>query len=220
MALIEVDDVHFESRAKKIVNGISMKIEAGTVTALTGKSGSGKSTLLKLIGGLLVPSHGRVFYNGVDIQHMTHSQNMLFRKKCSYVFQDSALWENQTVLQNLELPVTTQNPHVSQSEKRYLVEEVCHKVNYTKPLSLRPAELSMGEQKLIAFARALINRPDVLFLDECTESLDKSRRMIMIDLLHEFINEGNTIVYVTHDSTFISEFPGTIYVLEEGTLNE
>ncbi|MBP5251844.1 MAG: ATP-binding cassette domain-containing protein [Treponema sp.] len=220
MALFEVKDVCFESRSKSIINGVSLKIEKGTVTALMGKSGSGKSTLLKLMAGLLVPSSGHVYYDGVDIQHMTHSQNMRFRKNCSFIFQDSALWENQNVLQNLELPVTTQYPHISDSEKRALVDEVCHKVNYTKSLLLRPAELSMGEQKLIAYARAVINKPDVLFLDECTESLDKNRRAVIIQLLHEFVNEGNTVVYITHDSTFIAEFPGEMYVLEEGALSE
>jgi len=78
----------------------------------------------------------------------------------------------------------------------------------------------MGEQKKIAFARALINKPDVLFLDECTESLDRKGGTVIMELLDAFIKQGNTIVYVSHNSHFISSIGGHIYVIEEGLLSE
>lgn len=220
MPLFDIQDVHFESRTKEIVRGISMTIEKGSVTALTGKSGSGKSTLLKLIAGLLVPSSGKVLYDGYDIQHMSNHQNMEFRKNCAYVFQNSALWENQTIMQNLELPLLTHHKEMTERQRLERIDEVCAMVNYTRPLNLRPADISMGEQKQIAFARAIINRPRVLFLDECMESLDRKRRVNIIELLKRVVNGGNTIIYVTHDPGFISTFPGTIHVLEEGLLSD
>ncbi|MBO4404608.1 MAG: ATP-binding cassette domain-containing protein [Treponema sp.] len=220
MALFKLEDVKFESRAKELIHGISMEIEKGCVVSLAGKSGSGKSTLLKLIAGLLVPSGGHVYFDGRDIQHMTKAENLDFRRRASYVFQDSALWENQTVLQNLELPLLTHQKNLSPDERMTLIEDVCHKVNYTRPLNLRPADLSRGEQKLVAFARAIINRPEVLFLDDCTESLDRKRMVNIMDLLSEFVQKKNTIVYITHDSSFITAFPGTVYFLEEGLITE
>ena len=101
MALFTLEDVRFASRGKEIIRGISMKIEPRTVTCLAGKSGCGKSTLLKLISGILVPSSGRVFYKKSDIQTMSNARNRVFRRECGFVFQDSALWSNQDILQNL-----------------------------------------------------------------------------------------------------------------------
>ena len=91
-------------------------------------------------------------------------------------------------------------------------------VGYDRDLNLRPVDLSTGEQKRIAFARAMICGPEVLFLDECTESLDRKGSAIIMDLLHNFINQGNTVIYISHNSTFIAEFPGTMYHIENGLI--
>ncbi|WP_294429535.1 ATP-binding cassette domain-containing protein [uncultured Treponema sp.] len=220
MALFRIEDVKFNSRSKEVIRGISLDIEAGTVTGLMGRSGSGKSTLLKLIAGILVPSGGRVLYKNIDIQLMNDKRNMRFRRECSFVFQDSALWANQDIAQNLNLPLQTQNPSMSESERKQRIHEVCELVKYERPLNLRPVDLSMGEQKRIAFARALINRPEVLFLDECTESLDKKGGAVILDLLHDFIAAGNTVVYVSHSTSFISAIGGDKYVIDEGLLSD
>jgi len=220
MALIRLEDVKFNSRTKEVIRGISMEINSGTVTGLTGKSGSGKSTLLKPIAGIYVPSGGRVFYKNSDIQAMGAGKNLKFRRECAFVFQDSALWANQDIQQNLNLPLQTHNPKMGDKERLERIHEVCELVKYERPLNLRPVDLSMGEQKKIAFARALINKPDVLFLDECTESLDRKGGTVIMELLDAFIKQGNTIVYVSHNSHFISSIGGHIYVIEEGLLSE
>ncbi|MBQ0052253.1 MAG: ATP-binding cassette domain-containing protein [Treponema sp.] len=218
--LFEVENVEFQSRTTKIVKGISLQIEQGSVTGLTGKSGCGKSTLLKLIAGIYVPSSGRVLYNGNDIQTMGDAMNLEFRRKCSFVFQDSALWANQDIQQNLNLPLQTHNPKMKAKERLERIREMCEIVKYDRPLNLRPADLSMGEQKKVAFARALINNPEVLFLDECTESLDRKGGAVIMDLLQKFRNDGKTIIYVSHSSSFIAALPGKIHVIEEGLLSE
>ena len=220
MALFRLNDVKFNSRSNEIIRGISMEIDAGTVTGLMGRSGSGKSTLLKLIAGILVPSAGRVLYKNVDIQLMNNRRNRTFRRECAFVFQDSALWANQDIAQNLNLPLQTHNPSMPHSERMQRIHEMCELVKYERPLTLRPVDLSMGEQKKIAFARALINNPDVLFLDECTESLDKKGGAVILDLLHKFIDSGKTIVYVSHSTSFISAIGGNKYVIDEGLLSD
>ena len=220
MALFRVEDVKFKSRTTDVIRGISMEIEAGTVTALMGKSGSGKSTLLKLIAGILVPSGGKVFYKDTDIQTMNNAANKRFRRECAFVFQDSALWANQDIQQNLSLPVQTHNPHMPRGEILKKITEVCELVKYERSLNLRPVDLSMGEQKKIAFARALINNPGVLFLDECTESLDKKSGMVILDILSDFVKSGRTIIYVSHSTTFVSAMGGDQYVLDEGLISE
>ncbi len=218
--LFETQEVEFHSRTAQIIKGISLSIEKGTVAGFTGKSGSGKSTLLKLIAGIYVPTGGKVFYNGTDIQAMSNAQNLEFRKDCAFVFQDSALLANQDIQQNLSLPLTTHNPKMKSAERLERIKEVCSLVSYERPLNLRPADLSMGEQKKIAFARALITNPEVLFLDECTESLDRKGGTVIMNLLKKFIGNGNTVVYVSHSSSFISSLGGRLFVIDEGKLSE
>lgn len=218
--LFETQNVEFHSRTTQIIKGISLSIEKGTVAGLTGKSGSGKSTLLKLIAGIYVPTGGKVLYDGKDIQAMTNVQNLAFRKKCAFVFQDSALLANQDIQQNLSLPLTTQFPKITTEEKNERINEVCKLTGYDRPLNLRPVDLSMGEQKKIAFARALINKPEVLFLDECTESLDRKAGAVIMNLLQDFIKKGNSVIYVSHSSSFIAALGGKIFVIDEGKLSE
>lgn len=218
-SLIKVEDVVFRSRTEDIIKGISLEIPKGSVTALVGKSGCGKSTLLKLIAGILVPDSGRVLFELKDIQTMTGKENREFRKRCAFVFQDSALWANQDIMQNLSLPLQIHYPDMSVQERKNVIDSTCALVHFDRPLTLRPSDLSMGEQKKVAFARAMICNPEVLFLDECTESLDKKSKAVIIELLKDFVQKGNSIVYVSHSSSFMKEFPGTVYTLEEGSLS-
>lgn len=218
MALFTVENVEFESRSQKIVNGISLNIEKGTTTAFLGSSGSGKSTLLKMIAGILIPTKGRILFEDHNIQTMNKIVNRDFRQRCSFVFQDSALWANQSIVQNLTLPLQIHFPKMSMEERLFTVQSICAMVGYDRDLNLRPIDLSTGEQKRVAFARAMICGPEVLFLDECTESLDSNGAGVIIDLLHNFIQQGNTIIYVSHNSDFIREFPGNIYNIKNGQI--
>lgn len=220
MALFTVENVEFESRSKKIVNGISLEIEKGSTTAFLGHSGSGKSTLLKMVAGILIPSKGKILFENHDIQYMSESVNLDFRRRTAFVFQDSALWANQTIIQNLTLPLQIHFPKMSQEERIFTSQSICAMVGYNRDINLRPIDLSTGEQKRIAFARAMICGPEVLFLDECIESLDRKGARVIMDLLHNFISQGNTIIYVSHNSNFINEFPGNIYKIENGLIEE
>ncbi len=220
MALFTVENVEFESRSKKIVRGISLEIEKGSTTAFLGHSGSGKSTLLKMVAGILIPSKGKILFENHDIQHMSESVNLDFRRRTAFVFQDSALWANQTIIQNLTLPLQIHFPKMSQEERIFTSQSICAMVGYDRDINLRPIDLSTGEQKRVAFARAMICGPEVLFLDECIESLDRKGARVIMDLLHNFISQGNTIIYVSHNSNFINEFPGNIYKIENGLIEE
>ena len=218
MALLELKNVKYNSRSQPIIKGISMKINEGETVAITGKSGSGKSTLLKLIAGILVPAEGSVSFDGVNINLMSKMENRNFRRRTAFVFQDAALWANQDILANVSLPLRIHFPNLSNEERLAEVENMCKIVKYERSLSLRPADLSMGEQKQIAFARAMICKPEVLFLDECTESLDSRGAQVIVRLLHEFEEAGHTMVYVTHNTAFLREFKGSRYLVDDGKL--
>lgn len=218
MSLFELQNITFFSKTSQIISETSLSIEQGTVTSFMGKSGCGKSTLLKITDGLIIPTTGRVLYKGIDIQSMSTKQNLQFRKECSFVFQDSALWANQSIQQILELSLNIHYPNLTNKEKSNRIQAICNTLDFGKSLSFRPADLSTGEQKKISIARALINNPSVLFLDECTESLDEKATSLVIFILKQFLQDGNTIIYISHRNRFIQLFPGFFYYMEDGKI--
>ena len=168
MSVFKMINVCFEDNGQKIIRNVSHYIEENTVTAFLGKPGSGKSTALKLLAGLITPTSGSITFEDKEIHAMTIKENEQFRKKAAFMFQDSALWANQDIYHNLELPLLTHYPGMSPKERKERIKQYTELVDYTKPLIVRPAALSIGEQKKISFARALICQPDILFLDEPT----------------------------------------------------
>lgn len=218
MALFELKNLTFSQGGKTIVDDVSLVIEKGTVNGFVGKSGCGKTTLIKLISGILVPTYGGAFYENQDIQLMTKAQNLEFRRKCSFIFQDSALWANQDILQNMTLPLKIHFPKMSAEEQLELVKKTLDKVSFYRPLNLRPADLSAGEQKKVAFARAIICNPEILFLDEVTTGLDVAGCEKIEGILRDFLKEGKTLVYVSHNPDFVETFPGLLHIIEEGKL--
>ena len=218
MALLEMQNTSFYDGLTSVVNDVSLTIEKGSVTAFLGEPGGGKSTVLKLISGVIVPTRGKVLLDGKDISIMNSKDNLAFRKRMAFMFQNSALWANQSLYQNLELPLKLHFPDLSPEQLDARIKEVAQLVEFYKPLSLRPAALSTGEQKRIAFARALICKPEILFLDEPTESLDEKTAMLFIKILTEFCSQGNTLVYVSHDYAFINAFKNDKYYFAKGTI--
>jgi ABC-type multidrug transport system ATPase subunit len=214
--IIEVKNVSFSAQNRQIVKNVSHEFPEGKSTALVGPSGSGKSTLLKLCAGLLVPSEGEVSYRGIDMSRMTHSENLAFRREGSMVFQDSALWANQSLFQSLELPLRIHFPEMTKTERENRIQSVLRDVGYRRDLSARPAMLSMGEQKLIAFARAMMCRPRLLFLDEWIESLDDSAAHRLIQLVRRFRENNCTIVFVSHDFRIVRDLADYVVMILGG----
>jgi ABC-type multidrug transport system ATPase subunit len=215
--IIELIDASFFAQGTRVVRGVSYRFEEGKTTALAGPSGGGKSTVLKLSAGLLVPSQGEVRFRGRDISGMNRRENLAFRKEGAVVFQDSALWANQSLYQILELPLKIHFPEMSGKDRDRRIAEVLEAVGYTRELDIRPSMLSMGEQKLIAFARAMICRPRLLFLDEWTESLDDEAAGRLVALVKS-LREGNTIIFVSHDFRIIKNLADYILMIQGGEL--
>ena len=203
--IIEMKDVCFSAQSKRIVRNLSFCFEEGKTTALVGPSGSGKSTALKLAAGLFPPDEGEVLFKGKNIARMSEQENLAFRQVSAVVFQDSALWANQNLFQTLELPLRVHFPLMSKKDREKRIESVVAEVGYKKELGIRPAGLSMGEQKLLAFARALICHPRLLYLDEWTESLDQHSAQRLIDLVKDLKGKGVSIILVSHDIQIIHE---------------
>jgi phospholipid/cholesterol/gamma-HCH transport system ATP-binding protein len=220
MPLFKVDSVTFSSGSLTILKNVSLEVSEGAVVEFHGPSGCGKSIMLKIIAGILLPTRGSVYYKGKNLNALSRIDELQFRADCAFVFQDSALWANQTIAQNLMLPLEVHFPHMSIDERNSRIKTVCDRVSYNRDLNVRPAELSIGEQKKIAIARALVCEPRVLFLDECTASLDDKSASVVMKILHEFVDKGNTILYISHAEQFRWEFPGTLYELENGIIKQ
>ena len=217
--IIELKDASFSAQDKDVIREFSYQFEEGKTTALIGPSGGGKSTVLKLAAGLIVPTSGEVYFHGRGISTMTRAQNMKFRKESSFVFQDSALWANQTLRQILELPLKTHFPKMSATERTERIVTILAETGYKKDLDIRPSQLSMGEQKLIAFARSMVCEPKLMFLDEWTESLDDGSARRLIDLVKRQREQARTVIFVSHNFRVIKELAQTICMIIDGRLS-
>jgi phospholipid/cholesterol/gamma-HCH transport system ATP-binding protein len=217
--IIELKNVSFSAQDRLIVNNFSYVFEEGKTTALIGPSGSGKSTVLKLAAGLLVPTEGEATFKGREIHNMNRQENLNFRQETAVVFQDSALLANQSLLQMLELPLWIHFPEMSAADRKRRIQEVLLEVGYKRSITIRPSELSMGEQKLIAYAWALMCRPNLLYLDEWTESLDDAGANRLLRLVERHQKEKKTVIFVNHDFKIIKRLSDHIVMIVDGKIS-
>ncbi|MCR4741964.1 MAG: ATP-binding cassette domain-containing protein [Treponema sp.] len=218
MALLELKNIYFEVENQSILKDISLTVEKGEVVAFLGTPGSGKSTALKTIAGINIPTSGKILFEGKDVMNMNRKENIAYRGRCGFMFQNSALWANQDIYHNFLLPLQIHNPDLSPALCNKKINEICKIVGYDRSLNIRPADLSIGEQKRIGLGRALICEPEILFLDEPTESLDEDTRKLVAKILKNFIKEGNTVVFVSHDVEFINTFVCNKYYFDKGSI--
>lgn len=182
------------------VRGISLEVSARTFLAVIGRSGSGKSTLLSMIGGLSRPSQGTVLFNGIDIWAMSDDARAEFRNRSiGFVFQFSGLLSTLRAIDNVALPALLGQTH-RLSAAYAKAEECLSRVGLGDRLDAYPSELSGGQQRRVALARALINAPPLLLADEPTGDLDEETEAeIMALLLDLNRKEGVALVMVTHN---------------------
>jgi ABC-type transporter Mla maintaining outer membrane lipid asymmetry ATPase subunit MlaF len=199
-----------------VIDDVSLDIPAGQCTIIMGQSGSGKSTLLKAAAGLIPGDLGRVEILGVDLDNTNERALLEIRRRNGFVFQDAALWQNMSIYRNLALPVEYHYPQIDQTAIRRKVESLTTRLAFTDELTLRPAQLSAGEQKTLSFLRALMTDPDLLFLDEPTGSVDSKGVDAMTAELRRLKRKGCTIVAVTHDARIASQLADYLVVIREG----
>jgi putative ABC transport system ATP-binding protein len=184
----------------KALDKVNMKVSEGDFAVITGPSGSGKSTFLYTLGGLLTPDSGNVYVDGSDIYGLNPKQRAKFRRKnVGFIFQTFELLNYLTALENVMLPLSLNGKDAINQEKWGI--ESLEKVGLGKRLHHKPNELSGGEQQRVAIARGLVNEPRLLLADEPTGNLDRKTGDGIIDLLLNLNEEGQTILFVTHDGS-------------------
>jgi putative ABC transport system ATP-binding protein len=211
---------HYEMGAAVIraVDEVTLEIRAGEFVALLGSSGSGKSTLLNLMAGLDRPTGGAILGNGRNLSGLSSLELARYRSRTvGMVFQSFNLLPRMTLEENVELPLRL--AEVDRGERGARVQEALERVRLEKRLTHRPSELSGGEQQRAALARALVNRPTILFADEPTGNLDSATGESIMLLLKEIQQKlGMTIVMVTHERPLAERFADRIAALADGKL--
>ena len=197
---------------------VDMKIKRGEFVALMGRSGSGKSTLLHQAALLDTPSSGLIKINGKDVAYMSEKEKAGFRLNfIGYIFQDYALLPELNLLENVALPLMTAG--VSKKEYLRLSQEAINSVGLEGSEKHLPGELSGGQKQRASVARAIVNKPQLLFADEPTANLDSESSAQVLQTLKKLNQDFNqTIIMVTHEPEDKQYVDRTLY-LKDGVLN-
>lgn len=220
--IIRADSVsreyHLGQTTIHAVNDLSLEVASGEFLALLGSSGSGKSTLLNLLAGLDRSTSGAIHVAGQNLAELDSPALARYRRDTvGMVFQSFNLLPRMTLEENVELPLRL--AEVDRSERAQRVAEALARVRLSARAQHRPSELSGGEQQRGALARALVNRPRILFADEPTGNLDSTTgEQILLLLLEIQSSLGMTIVMVTHERPLAERFANRIAVLSDGRL--
>jgi putative ABC transport system ATP-binding protein len=212
-SILKVENVTKEfNNNEEILHGISLNIEKGTFTVILGPSGSGKTTLLNIMSGLLKPTSGKVFYKETDIANISENRLADWRRtEAGSIFQNYLLLNNLTARENILIGI-------SPSSTPLPFEQLIRLLEIDTILEKFPAQLSGGQQQRVAIARAVIKKPNLLFCDEATGSLDEANSKKVVELLLALKSEfGITILFTTHNHQ-IAETADRVITIKDGLL--
>ncbi len=197
--MIQIRGLHKGFGQKEVLRGISLTVPRGSSAVVLGGSGTGKSVLIRHLVGLLQPDRGEVWVDGERVDLMDGDDLDRQRLKIGYLFQGGALFDSMTVEENFRFYLDRHTKR-SKGEKADLIRELLEEVNLPQTLSQYPAELSGGQKKRVALARAMILQPDIILYDEPTTGLDPVSVRVVSDLIVKLRDtRGITSVAITHD---------------------
>lgn len=202
--MIEISDLQKIYRMGEVevraLDGVTIDIAKGEFLGIMGASGSGKTTLLHMLGLLDEPSSGKILIDNTDVGKLTDYEKTMFRLyKLGYVFQDYALVPDLTVMENVSLPAMLRKDRTDEQIKKDSYG-ILQQIGLCDRRDHLPRELSGGQQQRVSIARAMVNKPDILFADEPCANLDSENSKMVLELFRE-INEEfqQTIVMVSHE---------------------
>lgn len=197
----------------RAIDNANIEIQKGEFVAIVGKSGSGKSTLLHMLGGLDIPTSGKVFIGNKDIFELKEEELAVFRRrKIGFIFQAFNLVASLNVWENIVLPIGLDGKEVDEA----FVWDILNTLQLEKKVESLPNTLSGGQQQRVAIARAIASKPDIILADEPTGNLDSRTGDEVISLLKMSAKKyGQTLVVITHDEE-IAQMADRIIVIEDG----
>ena len=204
-----------EPNITKALDGVSLSVDHGEFIAIVGTSGSGKSTLLNMIGGLDVPTSGKVIVDGRDLSTLKDEQLTIFRRrKIGFIFQNYNLVPVLNVYENIVLPVELDGDQV---DNKYM-QEVVQMLDLEDKLNNMPNNLSGGQQQRVAIARALVSKPAIVLADEPTGNLDSRTSTDVLGLLKVSSQKFHqTLIMITHNNE-IAQLADRIVRIEDGKI--
>jgi putative ABC transport system ATP-binding protein len=202
------------------LRGIDFQVEAGEFVAVIGKSGSGKSTLLNMVAGIDHPTSGAVFVGGTAVHTLNEGQMAIWRGRAiGVVFQFFQLLPTLTAVENVMLPMDFCHTY-SGRERRERAMQLLEQVGIAQHAYKLPSAISGGEQQRVAIARALANDPPIVVADEPTGNLDSKTAASIFDLFESLVEQGKTILMVTHDADLTSRVKRAIVIADGEIIDE
>ena len=201
-----------------VLRSINLDMKKGEFISIMGPSGSGKTTLLNIIGMLDAPSGGEYYFHDEPVHKMKEKKlSELHKMYIGFVFQSYHLIDDLTVYENLETPLLYQK--VKSDERKGMVAETLDRFNMVAKKDLFPNQLSGGQQQLVAIARAVIARPELILADEPTGNLHSDQGREIMELLKELNKQGTTIIQVTH-SEINAAYGNRVITLKDGWIEK
>ncbi len=221
--MLEIKNLKKKFGNKKVLNGINLKVEKGSVVGIIGPSGCGKSTLLRCINLLEKPDSGQVIFEGDDL--VDNKSFVETRRKIGMVFQQFNLFDHMSVLDNIIFaPVKLKIMKKEEAIKKAI--ELLKEIDLFDIKDNYPHELSGGQKQRVAIIRTLIMKPEIILFDEPTSALDPEMIGEVTNLMRKLANEGMTMIVVSHEMSFIKSFCTKVVflsngvIVEEGTSNQ
>lgn len=210
--MIKVKNISKSYKDAVVLNNVSLEINKGDFTAVMGPSGSGKSTLLYSISSMDNPDEGEVIFEGIDVYKLSESELSKFRlNKMGFVFQNSQMLKNLSIFDNIILPGMVAKRE-SIEVVRARATELMSKMGIEDIRDRDIREVSGGQLQRAAICRAMINSPEILFMDEPTGALNSEAASQVMEILKKLNQEGISIMLVTHDAKMASMAKKVIYI--------
>ena len=214
--MIEIQNLCKSFGDKEVLKDITTTFENGKTNLIIGQSGSGKTVLMKNLVGLLDPTSGHVLYDGRDFVSMTKKEKITLRREMGMIFQSAALFDSQTVLENVMFPLDMFSS-MTLRDRIKRARTCLDRVNLVDAEEKFPGEISGGMQKRVAIARAIALNPQYLFCDEPNSGLDPKTSLVIDELLHSITKEYNiTTIINTHDMNSVMGIGENIIFIYEG----
>lgn len=213
----QLNDVGVQYNGIPALSDVTVNFTGATVTLITGQTGAGKSTLLKLLTADVLPTSGRVLIDDVSTTTMKPRTRRAFLQRMGIVQQDCRLLETMTAFENVLVPFALRGMNKTDSNSQCLQLFADMNISYVR--NKLPHQLSGGERHLVALARALASRPEVIIADEPTGTLDDTTAQAVAQILKSAAAKGSSLILSTHSASLVAEFQHANHiVLNEGTL--